>query len=327
MTPHWLDGPLVLTASAFRRLQAAVQRWPLVPAGAAEDARPKAAQAAAMRAARAGAGVAVIPVRGVLVPRETSFGWLFDEFGVDRLQRALRDAHADASVSAIVLDIDSPGGSVYGVDELADEIRQARASKPVVAIANPLSASGAYYLQSAATEAWVTPSGEVGSVGVYSLHLDWSRALEQDGITPTFVFAGEHKVEGNPYEPLTDDARQALQAGVDRYYDMFVRAVAKGRGVSVADVRASFGQGRVVGPKEALAAKMVDTVGTLDEAIARAARLAREGSKPAAVAAEAVVVAVADEVHEMPREVFEVLASDDADLIALEGLRAEVAAL
>lgn len=317
MTPHWLDAPLAITATAFRRIQQAVQRWPVTPAG---DAHADVVAAAPVRPATRGA-VRVIPVRGVLVPRATSWSWLFDELGIDRLQLALREALADVAVGAIVLDIDSPGGSVYGIEELAAEVRAAKAQKPIVAIANPLAASAAYYLASAASDVVVTPSGEVGSVGVYSLHLDWSRALDQEGVTPTFIFAGEHKVEGNPYEPLTDDARQALQAGVDRYYDMFVRAVAKGRGVSVADVRVSFGQGRVVGPKEAIAARMVDAIGTLDDAIARAARLAREGSKPsAAPVQEAIAAGPVDDL------VFEAV-SDDADLIALEGLRAEVAAL
>jgi|GEM_PF-492261 len=302
--PHWLDGPLAIAVPAFRRLQQAVlaaHARPQLPAAVTGDAEERllarTVAAAPGRGSSAQGAVAVLTVRGTLVPHTTAWSFWFDEIGVDRVQQALRAALADVGVGAIVLDLDSPGGSVYAIEELAAEIRAARAQKPIVAIANPLAASAAYYLLSAATEAYVTPSGEVGSVGVYSLHLDWSRSLDAEGITPTFIFAGAHKVEGNPYEPLTDDARQALQASVDRYYDLFVKAVAKGRGVSVTAVRESFGQGRVVGAREALAAKMVDAVGTLDEAIARAAALTRvtrtDGAAADATSAHGIVAEAA----------------------------------
>ena len=275
----WLDGPLAMSDAALRRLLLDVHTAERRAADAREvTAGPR------QRASKASA-VAVISVTGIIAPRATPWGWLFGEIGLDAVVAELRALVADAGVQAVVLDIDSPGGSVYGVDEAATAIRDLRAQKPIVAVANPLAASAAYYLLSAATEAYVTPSGEVGSVGVYSLHLDWSRNLDEAGITPTLIAAGPHKVEGNPYQPLDDEARATLQATVDRYYGMFVAAVAKGRGVSVEDVRGTFGGGRLLGAKAALAARMVDAVGTVEDGIARAGALARGRAQDAARAA------------------------------------------
>lgn len=220
-------------------------------------------------------GVAILSIAGMITPRASVWSDYFGDATIDSLIGRLRAAVTDSSVSAIVLDINSPGGSVYAVDELADEIMRLKAQKPIVAIANPLAASAAYWIGSAASAFLLTPSGEAGSVGVFMVHLDWSKALADAGIAPTIIQAGKHKTDGNPYEPLSDDARAHFQASVDRYYDMFVRGVAKGRQVPVATVRRDFGEGRVFGAKDALAAGMVDAIGTLDDAIAKAAALAR----------------------------------------------------
>ena len=88
--------------------------------------------------------------------------------------------------------------SVYGVAELADQIQSARASKPVVAIANSLAASAAYWIGCAAGEFYVTPGGEVGSIGVWQAHFDYSQAIASEGVKPTLISAGKYKVEGNP---------------------------------------------------------------------------------------------------------------------------------
>lgn len=275
----WLDGPLAISEPHLRRLVQDVRGLSAADLEAAAAARPPG------RAAAKASTVAVVPITGLIAPRETAWGWLFGEIGLDAIVAELRGLVADAGVQAIVLDIDSPGGSVYGVEEAASAVRALRTQKPIVAVANPLAASAAYWLLSAATEALVTPSGEVGSVGVYSLHLDFSRSLDAAGITPTLISAGPHKVEGNPYQPLGDEARDSLQASVDRYYGMFVAAVAKGRDVSVEDVRETFGGGRVLGAKAAQAARMVDGVGTVEDGIARAVALARGRAQDAARAA------------------------------------------
>jgi signal peptide peptidase SppA len=212
------------------------------------------------------ADVTVIPVMGLLTQRGGWFG-----MSLERVRTVFRNALADGS-KAIVLEFDSPGGEVYGVDELATEFRQGRSVKPIVAVANSLTASAAYYLASQAEEVFVTPSGEIGSIGVYGAHEDWSKALDQFGVTVTLISAGEGKTDGNMFEPLSDEARADMQSAVDRYYGQFTSAVSKGRKVGVDTVRADW-KARVYGAKDAVAIGMADAVGTLEDAIRRAASL------------------------------------------------------
>lgn len=234
-----------------------------------------AAAANGRQAPQARGTVAVLPIVGTIIPRGDMLAESSGAVSTQRIAANLRAALADPGVSAIVLDVDSPGGSVFGVAELADEIYRARAVKPVVAVADYLAASAGYYLASAASELWVAPTGEVGSIGVFAMHADYSRAVDQKGITVSLISAGKYKTEGSPYAPLGEEARAAMQARVDDYYGAFVKAVARHRDTSAADVRGGFGEGRVVGAAEAVKLGMADHIGTLEDAIARAAKLAR----------------------------------------------------
>jgi len=234
-----------------------------------------AAAANGRQAARQAGAVAVLPVIGTIIPRGDLLAESSGAVSAQRLSANFRAALADPAVGAIVLDIDSPGGSVYGVEELASEIYKARGVKPVVAVADHLAASAAYWLAVSADEIMVAPSGDVGSIGVFAIHADYSRAIDQEGVTVSLVSAGKFKTEGNPYAPLGDEARAAMQVRVNDFYGAFTKAVARGRGVSAATVREGFGQGRVVGAAEAVAQGMADHIGTLDDAILRAAKLAR----------------------------------------------------
>jgi signal peptide peptidase SppA len=223
---------------------------------------------------RAGA-VAVLPIYGTI---HQHAGMLLESSGgtaTEAVSAALYQALDDPAVGAIVLDVDSPGGEVSGVEELSAQIYQSRGQKPIVAVANSLMASAAYWIGSAADEVWVTPSGEAGSIGVYAAHQDVSQALEQGGVRVSLLSAGKYKTEGNQFEPLTAEARTALQARVDAYYEKFVAAVARGRGYAPVTVRNGFGEGRVLTAEAAVAAHLADRVGTLAEAVQRAASLAR----------------------------------------------------
>jgi signal peptide peptidase SppA len=228
-------------------------------------------------ASSAGAGIAVLPLYGVITQR----GNMVEDISgpgstsTQKFTSALRQVLADDTVAQILIDIDSPGGSVYGVSELAAEIMKARTQKPVVAVANSLAASAAYWIGCAAGEFYVTPGGEVGSIGVWQAHFDYSKALEGDGVKPTLISAGKFKVEGNPYVPLDLEALSFMQSRVDDYYNAFAKAVAKGRGLTVNDVREGMGEGRVLGADAALAAKMVDGVATFDEVLAKMQKTAR----------------------------------------------------
>lgn len=224
-----------------------------------------------MAAANAGSGIAVLPLYGVVTQR----GNMVDDISgpgstsTQQFTSALRQVLADDTVGQILIDIDSPGGSVYGVAELASEIVKARAQKPVVAVANSLAASAAYWIGCSANEFYVTPGGEVGSIGVWQAHFDYSKALEEEGVKTTLISAGKFKVEGNPYVPLDSEAQAFMQSRVDDYYNAFIQAVAVGRGVTVDVVRNGMGEGRVLGADAALTQRMVDGIASFDDALAR----------------------------------------------------------
>jgi signal peptide peptidase SppA len=239
-------------------------------------------------AVRAGS-VAIIPVYGVIEQHSDWFMEMFGGVSVDGLRESLRAALADPDVMAVVLDVDSPGGTVAGVTELAAEIRAARGgAKPIVVNANALAASAAYWLASQADEVVATPSAQVGSIGVYAVHEDISRMLDEAGVTVTLVSAGPHKTEGNMFEPLSDEARADIQERVDATYTTFLADVAAGRRVAVSQVEMDFGGGRVFGAKKALAAGMIDRIETLGETIQRLGRPAgrRRATGAAAAAAD-----------------------------------------
>lgn len=220
---------------------------------------------------RAGA-VAVIPIYGTISQRMNMFSEFSGGTSIQELTAAFRKAMNDNEVAAIVFDIDSPGGSSYGVAELGAEIRAARGRKPMLSVANSVEASAAYWLGSQADYNYATPGALVGSVGVYALHEDWSAHLAQEGVKPTFIQAGKNKTRANPYEPLSQDDAGYLQELVDDTYDQFVRAVAAGRRTSISAVKANYGEGDVLTPTKAKAVGMIDDIKTLDEVIALALR-------------------------------------------------------
>ncbi|CAJ3064454.1 peptidase S49 [Burkholderia pseudomallei] len=284
---EFLSTPWAIMPERLSAFAGVIARWSLSAVADPDTMAAVLTDAAAVAArrgasARSGNGsIAVLPMYGVVTQR----GNMADDISgpgsmsTQMFAQALRSSLADDSIDAVLIDIDSPGGSVYGVQELADEIYQARGQKPVVAIANSLAASAAYWLGSAASELYVTPGGEVGSIGVWSAHEDWSKALADAGVTTTLISAGKYKTEGNPYGPLSSDAQAFMQSRVDDYYGTFTKAVARNRGVPVATVRDGMGQGRVLGAAAAKEAGMVDDIATFDEVIRRMSKNLRQSAK------------------------------------------------
>jgi ClpP class serine protease len=238
--------------------------------------------------------IGVISQRAAQVDDMSGPGGTSDE----RLTARFRSAVNDGNVKAIVFDVDSPGGGVYGVQELAEEIRAARGTKPIVAVANSLAASAAYWLASAADELVVDALGRGridrrlrrarGPVGRAR-----GRRREGDAHLGRQVQDG-----GESLRAALGGRPRAIQGRVEDYYQAFVRAVAKGRGVAPDDVRKGFGQGRVVGAKEAVDEKMADRIDTLDETVRRvggraplAAGAAESGAAPGRHGSEAAAAA------------------------------------
>ncbi len=284
---EFLSTPWALMPERLNAVSAVMARWSSHAPATAEvlagiDTDKLAREARRQTATSvSGGGIAVLPLYGVITQRGNMIEDVSGPGSVStqKFAAALRQALADESVSQILIDIDSPGGSVYGVAELADEIVAARAQKPIIAIANSLAASAAYWIGCSASEFYVTPGGEVGSIGVWQAHFDYSQALAAEGVTPTLISAGTYKVEGNPYAPLDPEAQAFMQSRVDDYFLAFSKAVAKGRGVPIAQVRNGMGQGRVLGADAALEQNMVDGIVTLDEAIRKMLLTARAQAK------------------------------------------------
>lgn len=216
--------------------------------------------------------IAVLPLFGVIFPRANLMTDISGATSAERFGMQFDELIKDPQVGAIVLDVDSPGGQVAGIEELSRQIYEARGKKPIVAVANHEMNSAAYFVGSAADEIVITPSGEVGSIGVWAAHDDISAALAQSGVKRTLISAGKYKTEGNPWEPLTEEAHSAIQLSVNESYDAFVKSVARNRGVKMEQVRNGFGEGRSVGAKAALELGMADRIDTLSETIKRLRR-------------------------------------------------------
>jgi len=223
---------------------------------------------------RSSAGsVAVIPVRGAIANRASLMDGASLGMGTsaERLRQEIRAACDDKDTKAVVFDIDSPGGSAQGTPELAAAIRERSNETPVIAQIDGLGASAAYWIASAADEIVATPSSQIGSIGVLSVHEDISRMLEEEGVTETIITSenAPNKALGNPYEPLSERGREKMQAMVNKYEDMFIRAIAESRNTTRRDVIENYGQGDVMIANDALAAGMIDRVGTMGETLER----------------------------------------------------------
>lgn len=221
-----------------------------------------------------GAGsIAVVPLRGVIAHRMNMFTDFSGGTSLEQFRDQFTRAVQDPAVKAIIIDCDSPGGSTYGVMETADVIMAARDAKPIVLQVNPLMASAALWIGAAASEVVITPSGDAGSLGVYMVVEDWSKANEEHGVKVEYIVSdlSPRKIDGHPDIPMTDEARARFQRDVNVVAEQFAKAVAKARGLSVDHVKEHFGQGGTLMAKEAKAAGMVDRVATMDETIERLA--------------------------------------------------------
>jgi signal peptide peptidase SppA len=207
---------------------------------------------------------AIVPVHGTLINRFNS-SWGFVT-GYQYIEGALAAAMDDATVSRVVMDVDSYGGEAAGAFELSDTIHQMRGKKPLMALVNTAAYSAAYAVASAADSIVATPSGGAGSIGVVTMHVDYSKALKEAGITVTHIYAGKHKVDGSPYRPLTEEVRDSIQARIDKTYGAFVQNVARNRGLAEKAVRDT--EARTYDADDAMKLGLIDAVAPPKEAFA-----------------------------------------------------------
>ncbi len=230
-------------------------------------ARGRAPAARAVRALTRMAGnVAVLSLIGPYTER--SPGVSLRDFG-----KAFDEAVNASHVGGIALDIGSPGGGLGGTPETAEKIYRARGVKPIYAVANSLAASGAFWLASQADKLFAAPGSQLGSIGVFAMHVDESEANRKAGVKVSLIEAprGGYKTETSPFKALTPEARAKIQHDLDAYNGMFVNAVAVGRGAARAIVRTQWGEGRLLLARDALKVGMIDGIATLGQVIGRLA--------------------------------------------------------
>lgn len=210
-------------------------------------------------------GILTIPVKGALLH---DFPWTIGGWatGYDYVLKAFQRGMADANVRGIAFLIHSPGGDVSGCFDAVDKMFAAKGSKPVRAFAHEYAYSAAYAIASLADKIVMSRTGGVGSIGVVTAHVDYSKALEKEGIKITFIQFGKHKTDGNPYEALGEDARARIQARIDELGEVFVATVARNRKMDAEKVRKT--EALTYSPSEAISIGLADAVGPLDDAVA-----------------------------------------------------------
>lgn len=215
-------------------------------------------------------GVGVLTIDGSLVNRGAWIGANSGLVSYEGIGAQLDAFMLDPKVDAVVLDLNSPGGEATGMFGLADKVRGYRGRKPIVASVNDVAASAAYGIAAQADRIVVSQSSIVGSIGVVLLHVDRSKELANKGQTATLIYAGDHKVDGHPFAPLSDSVKADIQREVDSIYGLFVGSVGDGRpALGAKGARAT--QARVFMGADAVANGLADVQGSLDDAM----RLAR----------------------------------------------------
>lgn len=261
----WLAEPLHI-----RRLAAQVAAMPTCPTPrelvAERNQRLETAKMAASKAVRASKGkIGIIPIFGPIAQRMNAMMYKTGGTSAEEVGVALDAMLADASVTSVVLWIDSPGGESYGTEELADRIFAARERKKVYAICDSMCCSAAFWIGTAAEQLFATKGGDVGSVGVFCCHIDQSKALEMEGLSVSCVSAGRYKAELSSHQPLSESGREHLQAQVDATYTKFLAALKRNRNTTLDNVRKNYGEGRTLNAEQALERGMIDRIMTFQE--------------------------------------------------------------
>jgi len=210
-----------------------------------------------------GNGIAIIPVHGSLINRfGSSYGYVT---GYNFIRAQVAAAGQDEDVKGIVFDLHSNGGEVAGCFECAAEIPRLANGKPTLGVIDSNCYSACYAIGSALDRLVATPSGGAGSIGVVAMHVDMSKMLLDAGVKVTFIHAGDHKVDGNPYEELPEDVRADIQAEVDKTRDQFVALVSTNRQMDAKKVKDT--EARTYRAEDALALGLIDAVVSPNEAL------------------------------------------------------------
>ncbi|MEJ2683130.1 MAG: signal peptide peptidase SppA [Candidatus Sulfobium sp.] len=202
--------------------------------------------------------------------------------GSKKIIDELKEYARDRSVKAIVLRIDSPGGAVAPSQEIYEEVRRTAARKKVVVSMGSVAASGGYYIASAATRIVADPGTLTGSIGVIMEIPNVEGLMNKIGLKTEIIKSGKNKDIGTPFRAMKPEERKILQGVMDNVHEQFIRAVAKGRKMKIEDVR-KIADGRVFTGEQALKIGLVDQLGSLEDSVRTAARLAGISGEPQVV--------------------------------------------
>lgn len=261
--PWALERSKLVAIASFLRFKAAGGEY------SADEVAARMTKKRDAETSRASGNIGLLPIDGVIGERMSMLDDISGGTSSELITKQFRGMLNDDQIKAIVLRINSPGGVARSVDEVAQEIYDARGIKPIIAQIDTCAASAAYWLACAADEIVVTPSGQAGSIGVYTMHQDISEMLANEGIKETLIYSGQYKVLGNQFEPLSADARAIMQERVDQLAESFVRAVARGRNTTLSDVNDNYGQGLMFNADDLVKRGMADRVAPLSETLAR----------------------------------------------------------
>ncbi len=260
--PWAMDKAKLVTVANFLRFKAAGGHYSAEEVARVTQKRAKEVQ-------KTDGTLGILPIQGVIGERMNLLDDISGGTSSELITKQLRAMLNDDSVKAIILDINSPGGVARSIEEVGNEIYEARGIKPIVAQINTCAASAAYWIAAQAEEIIVSPSGQGGSIGVYTIHEDISEMLAKEGIKETLIYSGEFKVLGNSFEPLSEEAKTEMQRRVDELAASFVRNVARGRGVTLKQVSESFGQGLMFSASEMLDRGMADSIAPMADTLER----------------------------------------------------------
>jgi signal peptide peptidase SppA len=214
--------------------------------------------------------VGVIAIDGSLVNNSSWMNQYLGATGYPEIREALIAAANDPDIKAIVLDVNSGGGSTMGMSDTGELIALVDSKvKPVHAFSGSSMNSAAYWLSASARSVTLGKMAEAGSIGVLVIHREQSQRMEKEGITTTVMRAGKYKALANPYEPLSEDAKAEVQGQLDQLYGMFAQHVADSRGVPYTQADQKMGQGRVFMGQLAVDIGLADRISSFDELLSK----------------------------------------------------------
>lgn len=210
--------------------------------------------------------VGVIPIQGIILTEKARGAFASPSTSSEDVVKFLQDAAKDDNIKAVLLEINSPGGSAVASYEIAQEVKKTREKKPVISVIREAGASGAFWIATASGHIFANPLSSTGSIGVVSSYIEYAGLLDRFNVTYQRLVVGKYKDSGSPFKRLTNEERRIIQEKLDIVGDAFVKAVAENRNLSIEKVR-EYATGMVFLGSEAKDMGLIDELGSKQDAI------------------------------------------------------------